>query len=260
MKRNLTKLQTFYLVVLIVTVFLIGTGTTYAYWTATTNSADKAVVAESTIYSISMDVSPVYHDFSFIPMNDDDAIKALKNQCKDKFGRGACAAYNIRVFGYDANLGFISGYMDITTNNMSNLSYMMYRESDTYDEDVCVKIDEVNFCKVLDPVHMGEGKALTLGDKYDIVGTTETQFILLIWLSNLDISQNDIDIGSFNAVVTMQSGNGGEIKGVISSAVKVEDEEKTDDIPENENPDNGVTDEGGSDTAGEVTGGEGTEG
>ena len=33
-------------------------------------------------------------------MNDGDAIKALRNQCKDKYGRGACSAYTIRVFGY----------------------------------------------------------------------------------------------------------------------------------------------------------------
>ena len=39
--------------------------------------------------------------------------------------------------------------------------------------------------------------------------------------------QNNIDIGSFNAVVTMQSGNGGEIKGVILSAIIVEDEKNS---------------------------------
>lgn len=255
MKRDWTKLQTFYLVVLIVTVFLIGTGSTYAYWTATTKSTDEAIATQSTIYSISMNVSPLYHDFSFIPMNDGDAIKAVKNKCKDKYGRGACAAYNIRVYGYDDNLGFISGYMDITTNNMSNLSYMMYRESSTYDEEVCFKVEDKNYCKVLEPTHMGEGTGLTLGDKYDVVGTEETNFVLLIWLSNLDVSQNATDIGSFNAVVTMQSGNGGEIKGVISSAVKVED-----DATDGEGTNGDGTLDNGSDNQGDITGGEETEG
>ena len=255
MKRDWTKLQTFYLVVFIVTIFLIGTGTTYAYWTATTKSSDEAIGTQSTTYSISMNVSPLYHDFSFIPMNDEDAIKAVKNKCKDKFDRGACTAYNIRVYGYDANLGFISGYMDIKTTNMSNLSYMMYMESDTYDDEVCFKVEEKNYCKVLEPNHMGEGTGLTLGDKYDVVGTEETNFVLLIWLSNLDVSQNATDIGSFNAVVTMQSGNGGEIKGVISSAVKVED-----DATDGEGTNGDGTLDNGSDNQGDVTGGEETEG
>lgn len=259
MMKDWTKLQIFYLIVFVVTVFLIGTGTTYAYWTATTKSTDEAITAQSTIYSISMNVSPLYHDFSFIPMNDEDAIKAVKNQCKDKYGRGACAAYNIRVYGYDTNLGFISGYMDIKTTNMSNLSYMMYRESDTYDEEICFQVEDKNYCKVLEPMHMKDGVGLTLGDKYDIVGTEETNFILLIWLSNMDFSQNATDIGSFNAVVTMQSGNGGEIKGVISSAVQVEDEETGGEEPDDITNGDETLDNG-SDVPGEVIGGEETEG
>ena len=51
-----------------------------------------------------------------------------------------------------------------------------------------------------------------------------TEFILLFWLSNLEVSQNVTDIGSFEAEVTMQAGNGGQIKGVISSAVVVPEE------------------------------------
>ena len=58
-------------------------GATYAYWTASTSSLNNAVNTSSTIYSISMDITPLYHDFSIIPMDDMDALKALKNQCKD---------------------------------------------------------------------------------------------------------------------------------------------------------------------------------
>ena len=211
--------QMVYLVIFIVVVFVLGVGSTYAYWSATTASTATSLMTESTIYSINMEISPLYSDFSFIPMNDVDAVKALRNGCKDKYGRGACSAYTINVFGYNNNLSHVSGYMDVTTNNMVNLSYMVYRISDTYDEDVCVDINDNYYCKVLDPAFMGDGVGLTLGDKYDVYGTESTEFILLIWLSNLDVSQNAFDIGSFNAVVTMQAGNGGEIKGVISSAV-----------------------------------------
>ena len=198
-------------------------GATYAYWTASTSSLNNAVNTSSTIYSISMDITPLYHDFSIIPMDDMDALKALKNQCKDKFDRGACSAYSIYVYDYNTDLNYISGVMDVTTNNMENLSYMMLRLSDTYSEDRCVTIEEENYCIVQEATSMGEGVGLSLGDAYDVTGMTSTKFILLIWLTNLDTSQNDIDIGNFDAVITMQAGNGGEIKGSISSAIKIED-------------------------------------
>ena len=137
----------------------------------------------------------------------------------------------------------------VTTNNMTNLSYMVYRISDTYNEDICVDINDKYYCKVLEPAAMGDGVGLTLGDKYDVYGTESTEFILLIWLTNLDVSQNAFDIGSFNAVVTMQAGNGGEIKGVISSAV-VPEEPTVDDDNSNLNgnePENGNNDGTGVD-------------
>lgn len=219
--KKLMRFKSLYLVLFVVTVFILGTGSTYAYWSATTSSSSESVKTQSTIYSINMELSPVYNDFSFIPMNDQDAVKALKNGCKDKYGRGACAAYKMRVFGYSDTLSYISGYMDITTNNMVNLSYMVYRESASYDENNCVSVDDKNYCVALGASHMDDGVGLTLGDKYDVYGVDSVEFILLIWLTNLEVPQNDFDIGSFNAVVTMQAGNGGQIKGTISSAINV---------------------------------------
>lgn len=242
--RNLSKFRILYLLIFVVVLFILGTGATYAYWTATTKSADESIKTGSTKFSINMDLVPLYNDFSFIPMDDKNAVKALKRECKDKYGRGACSAYKIKVYDFADNLGFISGYMDITTNNMSNLSYMVFRESDTYNEDICVTIDEVNYCVVQEAVHMGDGVGLSLGEKYDVYGMDSTEFILLIWLTNLSVNQNAIDIGSFSAVVTMQAGDGGKIKGVISSAV----------IPNESIPDDDGTSEGGTDTEEETEG------
>lgn len=209
-----------YLTIVILTTVLAITGATYAYWTATAVSEKNAVKTKSTIYSISMNITPLYNNFSLIPMNDEYALKGLKNACKDKYDRGACLAYKIRVYDYNENLNFISGYMDITTIGMENLSYMMYRISDEYQEDSCVTIDEKHYCIAREVAHMQDGIGLSLGDKYDVTGTLETEFILLIWLTNLNFSQNDTDIGEFNAVITMQAGNGGEIKGSIASVIQ----------------------------------------
>lgn len=213
-----------YLIIVIVTTVFAITGATYAYWTATARSTENAVRTHSTIYSISMDITPLYNNFSLIPMNDELALKGLKNKCKDKYDRGACLAYKIRVYDYNETLNFISGYMDITANGMENLSYMMYRINDEFNEENCVNIQNKNYCIAREAEHMKDGTGLSLGDKYDVTGIRETEFILLVWLKNLNASQNDTDIGDFNAVITMQAGNGGEIKGSISSVIKSEPE------------------------------------
>jgi hypothetical protein len=222
MKRNVRLL---YGVVMLIVLAITTVGATYAYWAASTRSDSGEVQTGSTIFSISMNINPLYHDFSVIPMNDEDALKALKNKCKDKYDRGACSAYSIYVHDYNEDLDYISGFMDITTNNMQNLSYMMLRISDTYEEDSCVVVDEYNetYCVVKEATHMGDGVALSLGDAYEVSGMTSTKFILLIWLSNFKYSQNSIDVGTFNATITMQAGNGGQIKGSIYSAIKIDD-------------------------------------
>lgn len=234
-----------YLIIVILTTVVAITGATYAYWTATTKSTENAVKTHSTIYSISMDITPLYNNFSLIPMDDELALKGIKNQCRDKYGRGACLAYKIRVYDYNETLNYISGYMDITTTGMENISYMMYRINEEYNEDNCVTINEKHYCVAKTPAHMEDGIALSLGDKYDVAGLTETEFILLLWITNLKTSQNDTDIGEFNAVITMQAGNGGEIKGSISSVVKNEPEQNPDDntTPEN-NGTNDINPEG----------------
>ena len=234
-----------YLIIVILTTIVAITGATFAYWTASANSTQNAVKTHSTIYSISMDITHLYQGFSLIPMNDEYALKGLNNKCKDKYDRGACLAYKIRVYGYNENLNFISGFMDINTVGMENLSYMMYRISDEYNEDSCITIEEKYYCIVKEATHMKDGVGLSLGDSYDVTGTSETEFILQIWLTNLNTNQNDTDIGEFNAVVTMQAGNGGEIKGSISSVIQSETDTTLD---EETNTEGGTENEEGTET------------
>ena len=197
-------------------------GATYAFWTATAQSGSGAVKTKSASYSISMNIIPKYADFSFIPMNDEDALKGLKNECKDKYNRGACSAYIIRVHGYSPDLKFISGKMDIETENMKNLSYMVLEESDEKDEEKCFSIDETNYCLSVETTPMGEGKNLPLGSSYNVENKLEKKLLLVIWLTNLNENQNLTDIGNFNATVTVSAGDGGEIKGTIASAVQID--------------------------------------
>ena len=82
---------------------------------------------------------------------------------------------------------------------------------------------------------MGEGTNLSLGEEYNVFQLEEKHLLLAIWLTNLQENQNNIDLGSFNATVTILAGSGGEIKGMIASAIHVEPEEPE---PQEPNPNN----------------------
>lgn len=223
------KFKHIYTIILIATLIICTIGSTYAYWSATASSSENSLKTSSSTYSISMEITPLYSGFSFIPMDDEDIVKGLNNQCRDQHNRGACSAYKIHIYGYNPDLNFISGKMDVTTNNIENLSYTMFEEQTTYDETKCVKIAENTqekiYCQYLQATPVFEGKELTLGDKYDVSNTTEKNFILLIWLTNLEESQNEKNIGTFNGIVTFAMGSGGEIKGSISAVIEETQEE-----------------------------------
>jgi len=248
-----------YGVMMSMVIAILTVGATYAYLTASTQSSNNALYTKSTIFSISMNITPLYNhnEFSIIPLNDSDALKALDKKCKDKYDRGACSAYTIYVYDYNEDLDYISGFMNVTTNNMTNLSYMMLRLSDTYDESSCVLIGTESYCVVKEASAVVVGEDVSLGDSYDVFGMKDTKFILMIWLSNLPVSQNDFDIGDFSATVTIQAGSGGEIKGTISNAIKIPDP----DTPSVDDTTGGEVDNSGQDTSDEVvTGGENSEG
>lgn len=212
-----------YLIVLIASIIICTIGSTYAYWAATAASANEVLNTSSSIYSISMDVLPLYSDFTFIPMNNTDILKGLSNKCRDKYDRGACTAYKIHIYGYNQDLGFISGKMDATVNNIENLSYAMLEEKteEEYNEEKCVRIEEEGvYCLAHEATSVGEGIGLSLGEKYDITTSEEKNLILLMWLTNIEESQNEKNIGTFNSIITFAMGSGGEIKGSISTVLE----------------------------------------
>lgn len=226
MKRE----QIVYIIIGIVVLCVMTIGVTYAYFTSSVESDSNSVSTGSTAYSISLQIIPIYDGYSFIPMDDDYILKALKNEanpCHDKYDRGVCSLYKLHIYDYSSDLRYISGYMDIISDNMENLSYVVLEPvlDSEYVEDRCLKLEGGSYCISVDATHMGsvsDDGHLSLGDGYDVLGKNNTDLLLAIWLTNLDYSQNDVDIGSFHASVTINAGNGGEIKGSIASMIKVD--------------------------------------
>lgn len=223
------KVKLGYLICAIGMFCLTTVGATYAYWAAS-DSSGNVIITNSTGYSISMRVNPLYHGFSLIPMDDENVVKAIGNKCKDKYDRGACSAYTIRVFDYNKNLNFVSGTIKVDTN-IENLSYViMAPKNGLEDESKCtsVAIEEEtgevlrDYCLYNDYNKFVNGQEQVLIESYDVTGIEEVKFILIVWLENEERSQNEDGVGYFNAAVTMSAGSGGKIQGLISDAIEIE--------------------------------------
>ena len=98
----------------------------------------------------------------------------------------------------------------------------IHEKTDEYNEDNCVQIEEKNYCVAKEATKAIEEENLSIGDSYQVSGLKEKELILVMWLTNLNESQNEFDVGSYQATVTIQAGNGGEVKGTIASAVKLD--------------------------------------
>ena len=220
--NKISKINHIYIILIIFMLVISVIGSTYAYLTATTRSGSD-VGAGSRGYSLSMGITPIYNDFSMIPMDDEDVMKGLRNQCKDKYDRGSCHAYNINVYDFDDAITAISGSINVSTNNISNLSYMVFEESDEDDDNSCITINSINYCVLINTNRISVDTDMSLGDNINVAGMSEKNLLLVLWLSNLNESQNEYDVGDYNAEVTMSlGGNGGEIKGNINGIINNE--------------------------------------
>ncbi len=219
-KKNSKYIGVVFLIVMLIVCIV---GATYAYFLSTTVGTSD-ISATSVNYSISMNIIPVYTDFSLIPMDDSDIFKAIGNQCKDKADRGACNLYSINISGYDESVESISGTINTTLNNIQNLSYMVL-EKVSYNiegNSNCVVVNEDNYCISKTAELIVNNTDMELGDSsYDVSLLDSKDLLLAIWLTNLDASQNEFDIGSYSSVVSVYIGDDiAHISGSISGTLK----------------------------------------
>ena len=217
MKKNI-----FIFLIIIITLFLSVIASTYAYLTSSVASTNNTIHASSISYGLDMNITPLYNDFRIIPTDDEDISKAILNECKDKYDRGSCNAYKINISGYDDKQQTISGVLTATLNNIENLSFIMLEKREIDTDGECIDINEEKYCKTTNPTLITENEELSLGNNYDITNTTEKDFLLVIWLKNLEESQNEFDLGDYNMSITFSVGNGGKISGNIAASINAE--------------------------------------
>lgn len=176
-------------------------GATFSYFAAAAKT-DKDIEGVAANFGASVEITALYTGNKLIPMNDIDTIKGYEHECVDINGFDACQAYKIHVentgdkFEYVGNINF-----DVT--DIENLKYLV--------------LDEDGNKYVFDTL-ITSGVNQSLGEGFELDNGESRDFVLIVWLSNLDSPQENVDAdGYFSAAVTYQSSYGSVITGTFSN-------------------------------------------
>lgn len=187
------------LIIPILLLIIMLLGTTFSYFAASAK-ADQDIDVVAANFDAGVTISELYGGKSLIPMNDSDVMTGYINQCVDRYGYGACYAYNIHIENTGDKFSYV-GSINFDVTDIENLKYLV--------------LDEDNNKYVEDTLISGDDQ--TLGDSFEL-GTGESRdFVLVIWLSNLEGPQDDQDAGgNFSASVTYETAYGSKITGTFS--------------------------------------------
>ena len=190
-----------YSIISILTLLVMGIGSSFAYFNAQMAEAEKDSISVSSIkLVVNLKIEPLYTEFKILPTRDEDIYKAFNNKCLDYAGSGACIAYAISI----ENVGQEQeGYLTFKyeSEDIKNLKFLVLDGDDT--------------SKVLqDP---------TEGTSEDVVvGTNHTKkVIIVLWISEQNVPQDYEQGGTFMGMVSYNSTLGARITGTMNKNVLV---------------------------------------
>ncbi len=193
-----------FLVVLYALIFLfVLAGSTFAYFTLNNQSNEGGIGTRSASVGINLLVDILYADKPLIPMDDTDVMKAYKQNCIDDNSYGACHTYTITIINIGEEYEY-SGKINFDIEHVENLNYILLDEDDE---------EYVSQTRIVGGIDQ------TLGDTFTLPEGGSREFKLIVWLSNIDDDQFDIDgNGFYNATVTYRSSGNYQITGSISGS------------------------------------------
>lgn len=195
------KRDRFLIIISILMIIVTLIGTTFSFFATSTRSNENIEIGSAT-FGGSVEVSPLYTGKPIVPMDDSDVMTGYANECIDKNDFGACYAYTIHVVNTGDEFDY-KGTIEFDVNDIENLKYLVLdEEGEEYVEGTSVE----------------SGTPQSLGDSFTLGHDSSRDFILVIWLSNLEDNQNDYDGGGhFDASVTYTSTYGSRITASISN-------------------------------------------
>lgn len=195
----------------ILTLIVMGIGSTFAYFNASVNGALNENVTVSTIEVImNLKIAPLYNGKAILPTNDDDIEKAYKNQCTDSYGNGACIAYVIEIenIGYEQE-GIATFVAE--SENMTNLKYMILSEGENYE----ILKPPTNAMNATSEEQLN-------GIPVKLQSGEDKKLIIVIWLSNLNEPQDEEQGASFIGQASFTSTTGAKITGTMNENILVQ--------------------------------------
>lgn len=202
------KKKNFSLIISVITLAFMTIGTTFAFF-STVMKSDEDVSVTAANYRLGLKVSPLYNEKKIIPTNDEDIFIALENECIDSKNYGACYAYNVEMKS-EGETQDILGKIRVPNNGIPNLKYMIL-DSDNKDENG-------NYIVYKDMDYVS-GEYESIGDVINLESGKSRNFILVIWLSNLNENQDEETNKTFMVEMTINSTLGTKITGTISADV-----------------------------------------
>ena len=233
----------FYGVIGVATLVVAIIGATFAFFSATAQSANDAVNVSSTAYGLDFaDTTGTNLKTKMIPATEAIAKYAAleqtgtgnvaHNQCIDDNGREVCSVYQFTVSnsssatlsGTSVTGGTInqvpqtvSFSIKVATNEFTNLKYSIYEgvAASLTKSSTAVATGTFAAANSTTPVSLGSA-SVTLGTTASDCFKTYT---MVIWIDETNNNQTEADAGkSFTAGVTFTTAGGTGVTGVISAA------------------------------------------
>ena len=210
----------FYGVIGVATLVVAIIGATFAYFTATAENT-TTIQGEAANTGLSLEVTHLSTGATagLIPLNTSDLQKGItgdaqaeveNKSCIDANGNSVCQVYSVKVTNEGTATAAIAGSLDLQpvdkedeeiTSTFTNLKWQLLTDATTVDGDA---------------TSYGIGKNNITSNLSLGAGLDQTYYIV-IWIDNLNESQNDADKGFFNGTITFDSAEGAGISATFSA-------------------------------------------
>ena len=229
MERNNNGKGMFYGVLAVATLVVAIIGATFAYFSATATNTET-IQGEAATTGLNLEVNKISLDAAgaLIPLNDSDTGKALagdalseNKMCVDQNGNSVCQVYEIAIANTGTAAAVLNGNITITGTTFQNLKWQLL-------DGTAADALSIAGTPTYNPI-----ATTSLVRNLTLTGTAGTtpsaKYYVMVWISNLNETQNETDKGSFTGTVTFNSADGSGISATFSSTTGGDTGEETDD-------------------------------
>ena len=196
-----------YSIISILTLLVMGIGSSFAYFNAHMAESKKDSISVSSInLVVNLKIEPLYSELKLLPTTDSDIYKAFNNKCLDYAGNGACIAYTIDI----ENIGQPQeGYLTFKyeSEEIRNLKFIVLDGDDT--------------SKVLQEPTEASSEDIVVGDAIKMESNQIKRVIIVLWISEQNKPQDYEQGGTFTGIVSYNSALGARITGTMNKNVLV---------------------------------------